>query len=216
MVPAAVPTSRSGSGIRRPTRPTGTLTHICPIRRAGRRWARFACPVASTCMPVAAGRRPSGPVPKSDQRSLLADIRFHVYSLGVEWEIEATDEFFAWAEALERSDVEARDMLDAVIDVLAERGPMMRRPYVGEIVTSRHHNMKELLVPPAAWNLGSCSASIRGGWRSCCSGAIRARIRCGTPGIRKLFQRQTTCMTSTSLNSDRRGCCHERTQVLVG
>jgi hypothetical protein len=78
---------------------------------------------------------------------LLVNIRFPVYSLGVEWEIEATDEFFAWADALERSDDAARDMLDAVIDMLAEKGPAMRRPYVGEIVTSRHHNMKELRVP---------------------------------------------------------------------
>ena len=65
----------------------------------------------------------------------------------MDWEVEATDEFFAWAEALERSDSEARAMLDAVIDMLAEKGPLLRRPYVGEIVTSRHHNMKELLVP---------------------------------------------------------------------
>jgi hypothetical protein len=65
----------------------------------------------------------------------------------VGWEVEATDEFFAWADALEQSDPEARAMLDAVTDILAEKGPLMRRPYVGEIVTSRHHNMKELLVP---------------------------------------------------------------------
>ena len=65
----------------------------------------------------------------------------------MDWEVEATDEFFAWADALERSDPEARAMLDAVIDMLAEKGPLLRRPYVGEIVTSRHHNMKELLVP---------------------------------------------------------------------
>jgi len=82
-----------------------------------------------------------------DSQALYVTIRFPVYSLGVDWEIEATDEFFAWAGALERSDAEARDKLDAVIDMLAERGPTMRRPYVGEIVTSRHHNMKELLVP---------------------------------------------------------------------
>jgi hypothetical protein len=44
-------------------------------------------------------------------------------------------------------------MLDAVIDMLAERGPMMRRPYVGEIVTSRHHNTKELLVPASDMEL---------------------------------------------------------------
>ena len=65
----------------------------------------------------------------------------------MEWEIEATDEFFAWADALEQSDAEARDKMDAVLDMLAERGPEMRRPYVGEIVTSRHHNMKELRIP---------------------------------------------------------------------
>jgi len=29
----------------------------------------------------------------------------------------------------------------------------MRRPYVGEIVTSRHHNMKELLVPAGRMDL---------------------------------------------------------------
>lgn len=104
-------------------------------------------PPASTFASAAAESMPGGQVGQAGQRSLLADIRFPVYSLGVEWEIEATDEFFAWTEALERSDAGARDMLDAVIDMLAEKGPMMRRPYVGEIVTSRHHNMKELLVP---------------------------------------------------------------------
>jgi hypothetical protein len=65
----------------------------------------------------------------------------------VEWEIEATDEFFTWAGTLEQSDAQARAMLDAVIDMLTEKGPLMRRPYVGEIVNSRHHNMKELRIP---------------------------------------------------------------------
>lgn len=64
----------------------------------------------------------------------------------MEWEVEATDEFFAWADELEQADVDARARLDGVIDMLAERGPGMRRPYVGEIVASRHHNMKELRV----------------------------------------------------------------------
>lgn len=49
-------------------------------------------------------------------------IRFLVYRGGVEWEIEATDEFFAWSDGLERSDAQAREALDAVIDMLAERG----------------------------------------------------------------------------------------------
>lgn len=49
----------------------------------------------------------------------------------MDWEVEATDEFFAWAGELDRSDPGARAMLDAVIDMLAEKGPLMRRPYVG-------------------------------------------------------------------------------------
>ena len=49
----------------------------------------------------------------------------------MDWEVEATDEFFTWADALERSDPEARAMLDAVIDMLAEKGPLPRRPYAG-------------------------------------------------------------------------------------
>jgi hypothetical protein len=47
---------------------------------------------------------------------------------------------------LGRSDPGGRDRLDAAIDMLAERGPSMRRPYVGGIVGSRHHHMKELRV----------------------------------------------------------------------
>lgn len=146
---------------------------------------------------------------------LCANIRFLVYSLGVEWEIEATDEFFAWAGALERSDAEARDMLDAVIDMLAEKGPMMRRPYVGEIVTSCHHNMKELLVPAGDMELRVLFCFDPRRMAILLLGATRARIRCGMPGMRRLFRKLTTCTTSTSQSFERRGCCHERTPVLV-
>lgn len=34
--------------------------------------------------------------------------------------------------------------IDARVDELAEKGPMLRRPIVGEISGSRIHNMKEL------------------------------------------------------------------------
>lgn len=37
----------------------------------------------------------------------------------------------------------------AVVGVLQERGPGLRRPRVGLIVTSRHANMKELIVQHA-------------------------------------------------------------------
>lgn len=71
----------------------------------------------------------------------------------MDWEVEATDQFFAWADMLEQAHPDARAMLDAVIDMLAEKGPLMRRPYIGEIVSSRHHNMKELLVPASSMEI---------------------------------------------------------------
>jgi hypothetical protein len=40
----------------------------------------------------------------------------------VAWEIEATDEFFAWAEDLEQVDARARAMLDEVIDMSLSKG----------------------------------------------------------------------------------------------
>jgi hypothetical protein len=128
---------------------TGAPRGAVPPRASG----ALGLALARTLASAATETMPGGPLHRSVRGRLLADIRFPVYSLSVEWEIEGTDEFFAWAETLERSDAEARDMLDAVIDMLAEKGPMMRRPYVGEIVTSRHHNMKELLVPAGTMEL---------------------------------------------------------------
>jgi len=61
----------------------------------------------------------------------------------VEWEIEYTDEFGAWWEGL--SEAEQED-IDAVVRVLEQRGPALRRPHVGTVNGSRHANMKELIV----------------------------------------------------------------------
>ena len=62
------------------------------------------------------------------------------------WEVEYTDSFFGWWDGLS-----AEEQLDvkAVVDVLAEKGPGLRRPRVGPIVTSRHANMKELIIQHA-------------------------------------------------------------------
>jgi len=57
------------------------------------------------------------------------------------WEIEATDEFVAWYATLNLAQQGA--LVDRV-DLLGERGPDLGRPVVDRIVTSRHHNMKEL------------------------------------------------------------------------
>jgi len=57
------------------------------------------------------------------------------------WEVEYTDEFGQWWDGLSQAQQEA---LDDRVMLLAERGPNLKRPVVGEIESSRHANMKEL------------------------------------------------------------------------
>lgn len=60
--------------------------------------------------------------------------------------MEFCDEFGVWWEALSP---EEQEDIDSIIRVLQEKGPSLRRPYTGPIVTSRHSNMKELIVQHA-------------------------------------------------------------------
>lgn len=64
----------------------------------------------------------------------------------MEWEVEFTEEFEHWWDALKP---EEQEDIDAVVGVLREKGPGLRRPYTGPIVTSKHANMKELIVQHA-------------------------------------------------------------------
>jgi hypothetical protein len=57
------------------------------------------------------------------------------------WEIEVTDQFTAWYDAL--SDDDAQTINEAVA-VLERGGPTLGRPLVDTITASRHANMKEL------------------------------------------------------------------------
>ena len=59
------------------------------------------------------------------------------------WEVEYTDEFYHWWRKLTEEQQEA---LDDRVMLLAEHGPAIKRPVVGEITSSRHRNMKELRV----------------------------------------------------------------------
>ena len=59
------------------------------------------------------------------------------------WEVEYTNEFEAWWADLTMGQQEA---LDDRVMLLAEHGPGLKRPVVGEIEGSRHPNMKELIV----------------------------------------------------------------------
>ena len=62
---------------------------------------------------------------------------------GVVWEVEYTDEFEQWWLDLTETQQEA---LDDRVMLLAEVGPGLKRPTVGDIQASRHRNMKELRV----------------------------------------------------------------------
>lgn len=64
----------------------------------------------------------------------------------VEWEVEFTDEFEEWWDGLnedEQVDVDAKVML------LQQYGPMLRRPHSDVIASSKHPNMKELIIQHA-------------------------------------------------------------------
>jgi hypothetical protein len=62
------------------------------------------------------------------------------------WGVEFTEEFEAWWTNLTADEQED---IDAIVGVLEDKGPGLRRPYVGPIVTSGHQNMKELIIQHA-------------------------------------------------------------------
>ena len=63
------------------------------------------------------------------------------------WEVEYTHEFGDWWETLT---VEQQEAIDDRVMLLAEHGPILKRPLVGEIKNSRHGNMKELRASKGA------------------------------------------------------------------
>lgn len=57
------------------------------------------------------------------------------------WEVEYTNEFNDWYEALDTQD---QDALVARVELLEDLGPALGRPTVDNVHQSRHPNMKEL------------------------------------------------------------------------
>jgi hypothetical protein len=57
------------------------------------------------------------------------------------WEVEYTDEFGEWFQTL---DADQQLAIAARVELLEAEGPNLRRPVVGEIISSRLPNMKEL------------------------------------------------------------------------
>ena len=59
------------------------------------------------------------------------------------WNVEYTDEFAAWWEALDEGEQED---VAAIVTVLEERGPQLPFPYSSGVAGSRHSHMRELRV----------------------------------------------------------------------
>jgi hypothetical protein len=57
------------------------------------------------------------------------------------WEVEFTDEFEEWWDGLTEAQ---QDAVYERVELRRRDGPNLRRPYVGEIISSRFPNMKEL------------------------------------------------------------------------
>lgn len=59
------------------------------------------------------------------------------------WEVEYTDEWGAWFDALSET---AQDEVAAVVGMLQEIGPQLPHPYTSAIVSSRYGHMRELRI----------------------------------------------------------------------
>lgn len=57
------------------------------------------------------------------------------------WSVEFTDEFDAWWDSLT---MEQQEEIEAKVELLEERGPVLPRPHSDVIKCSKHANMKEL------------------------------------------------------------------------
>jgi hypothetical protein len=96
-------------------------------------------------------------------------------------------------------DDRSHELVIAALELLAERGPLLGRPLVDTVTSSRHNNMKEL--DPAAQaepSYAHCSPSTRNEQRSCSSPATNKAN--GNAGTTKTSPSPTTCSTHTSTN----------------
>jgi hypothetical protein len=62
------------------------------------------------------------------------------------WELQTTIQYEEWASALDEA---AQDRIFAIIELLREFGPQLKRPHADTLSGSKHPNMKELRVETA-------------------------------------------------------------------
>src|SRR5262245_41378281 len=71
---------------------------------------------------------------------------------GATWNVEITDEYYAWFQSLDEGQ---QDAVRLDIGVLERMGPRLGRPQVDSIKGSKHSNMKELRTMRARRHLRS-------------------------------------------------------------
>ena len=116
------------------------------------------------------------------------------YNGGV-WQVNATAVFKDWFD--QGLNHAQRQAVRVVVDLLAERGTELGRPYADRVHGSMYHNMKELRPRGSRYRAtsGSCSSSTGNGRRFCCWEATRqGNGRFGTAGR---SQKRNGCTRST-------------------
>ena len=108
-----------------------------------------------------------------------------------EWEIRATDEFFAWFDTIDNV---SQALVADAIDRLADAGPQLGRPLVDRIEGSQVHNMKELR-PASSGRSEIRVLFVFDPWRSAIllvggdkSGNWKAWYRTAIPEAEQLFE----------------------------
>ena len=71
------------------------------------------------------------------------NIHSRLYLYTVEWGVEYSDQFGQWWDSL---DSEEQESVNTKVILLQQKGPSLPRPHSDTIKTSRHPNMKELVV----------------------------------------------------------------------
>jgi hypothetical protein len=98
-----------------------------------------------------------------------------------EWDIYQTDEVAAWLRGLQDSDPKTSDLVDDAIYTLSRSGPVLGRPLVDTITSSKITNLKELRPGSRGRSeVRICSSSTRGAPRSCSS--LATKLEAGTTG----------------------------------
>ena len=63
--------------------------------------------------------------------------------LSMAWEVEYTDEFGEWWDALDAAE---QDSIDVIVGLLQGKGPSLAFPFSSNVTGSRHSHMRELRI----------------------------------------------------------------------